>query len=87
MAKKAIAVPYTEEQNEPSRPLSRIIEVPSNKKERDAMLLELYNSTFQPDEGEEPATVKDGKDDDYGDVIVENDYGCYLFITYIEEQT
>jgi len=89
--RKAIILPYCVEQNAPSQPLKKLFDVPSNVKERDKALIKLFNETFEEDpddeeSGKRKVTVKKGKADDYGDLIVTYGYGDYLLlVTFIEE--
>jgi hypothetical protein len=36
---------------------------------------------------ETPPTIRESNEDDCGDIVVEDDYGTYLFITYLEENS
>lgn len=84
--KRAICLPYTENQNAPSVPLRKIISLPDSKKERDALLKKIFVEQVCPDTDVDQLIVRNGrKDDDYGDLIVAHEYGIYMFVTYIED--
>jgi len=82
MPKLAIAIPYCEYQNEPSRPLRQLVEIPSNVAARDEMLKKLFLDKVCDDPDAE-ITIYKGKKRDYGDLIVEGEYGVYLYLTYV----
>lgn len=83
--KKAIAVPYAIDQNEPSCPVRFLIDVPDNKKEREAFLKQVFIEhvcDVEPDE----LTVKHKKGA-WGDMTVEaDDLGLYMYLTFVEER-
>jgi len=82
--KKAIATSYAEEQNEPSCPLRRLIEVPTKKQEREELLKRIFIEHVCDVEPEE-LTVKHKKGA-WGDLSVDaEDLGLHLYLTYIEE--
>lgn len=82
--KRAIAMSYCAGQNEPSRPIKRIIEVPDNVAARDKLLKQLFNDHVCEVEDDEDLIIRKGKKDDYGDVIVSDYNGdVFLFLTYI----
>lgn len=86
---------YAEGQNEPSQPIPRIIEIPDDVAERNALLKNLFNTQVcadthvcgSDDGGEFDVKVTEGGKGHYGDLIVEPTDGSsvYLFVTYIEE--
>jgi hypothetical protein len=86
--RQAIALPYAEGQNEPSKPVRRIVNIPDDVEERNALLTDLFYEYVIGNENERTLELKfdDGNVDDFGDIIVSlaEDEGVYLYITFIE---
>jgi hypothetical protein len=88
---QAIALPYCEYQNEPSRPLPMIIDIPDDKRVRDQMLTDLFHDhvmelyDLETLEQVEFLQIIDDPEFGYGDITVCTDGGVYLYITYIKE--
>lgn len=85
---KAIALPYACYQNEPSTPLKKILDLPTNKVERDAMLIDLFCEEVMRLDDDQllEVTVTERQDsNEYGDITVAYDDEVFLFITFIEE--
>ncbi len=85
--KKAIVQPYCSDQNEPSRPLRKLVEIPDDIKERNQLLKKLFceHVLDKSDwEGDDPK-IRKGRANDYGDLIVEGRFDTFLFVTFIEE--
>jgi len=83
--KKAIVLPYASGQNEPSRPVNKIITLPDNVKARDVYLKTLFVKHVCEIDDADELMIRKGKRDDYGDLIVEHPTEMYLFVTFIEE--
>lgn len=83
MPKLAIAVPYCESQNEPSRPFSQLIELPDNIASRDKMLKKFFVDNVCDDEDAGLVVRKGKKGIDYGDLVVDSEIGVYLYLTYV----
>lgn len=91
--RKAIGVPYSCYQNEPSVPLRKLIDIPDDIQQRNKLLLKLFN--------EHVCDVSDAYDEDdeddieeiqitessngYGDIIVSYGDDVFLYVTFIEE--
>ena len=82
--KKAILLPYACDQHEPSRPLPHIFLIPDHVGTRDALLKKLF-ADHVCDEFQDDVTVRTGKADDYGDLIVSFNDDMFLFVTFIKE--
>jgi hypothetical protein len=78
---RAIVLPYTEEQNEPSAPYSKLLVLPDDKLERTLKLKQLFSESFEIDI--EEVEVKPGGD--YGDYDVTDNDDYHLFVTIVEE--
>ena len=85
---KAILLPYCVEQNEPSKPVSILYEVPDDKDQRDKELRELFNKHVCELDDEDLAnlSIKECTGGDYGDIVVAESEFCsdlFLFVTYV----
>ena len=78
---KAIVLPYTEEQNETSAPYSKLLVLPDDEQDRNAVLKSLFSESFEIDI--EEVEVKPGGD--YGDYDVTDNDEYHLFVTIVEE--
>lgn len=78
---RAILMPYTEEQNEPSTPSSKLLTLPDDEQERNAVLRNLFSESYEVDVDE--VEVRPGGD--YGDFDVTDDSEYHLYITIIQE--
>lgn len=83
--KRAICLPYSTYQNEPSVPIKRIIEIPDDVAVRDKLLADLFTE-YVCGGDVHPVTIKEGGRGCYGDLIVSSgDDDVFMFVTYIEE--
>lgn len=82
---KAILIPYCEEQNEPSRPLPKVFDLPGTIKPREKVLKDLFIKHIMDDIEPKEIKVKAGNGYDYGDIVVSHNSGCHLFVTFIKE--
>ena len=82
---KAILLPYTCDQNEPSRPVAQIIELPNETKPRNLYLKLLFIKHVNEDADIREVTIQKGKKYDYGDIIVEGPYDQFLYVTLIKD--
>lgn len=81
---KAIILPYCVDQNEPSRPLNKIYDLPDDVKLRNKLLTELAVETLNTDP-DNKFKVRKGKSDDFGDLVVyDQDCYCLLYVTFIK---
>lgn len=87
--RKAIGIPYCCNQNEPSVPLKKLIDIPDDIQQRNKLLLQLFNehvcdmSDLDDDEKEEVRITESSKG--YGDIIVSYGDDVFLYVTFIEE--
>lgn len=85
---QAIAIPYAEGQNEPSKPIRRIVNIPDDIHERNVLLNDLFYEYVIGNESDRTLELKytEGDVNDFGDIIVSlaEDEGVYLYITFIE---
>lgn len=79
---KAIVVPYFVDQNLPSVPLNRLVNIPSDPAARDNVLTNLFSEVFDLDEEETENIEIDIHDSKFGDLEVEGN-GLYLFIIFV----
>lgn len=82
---KTIIVPYIVDQNEPSRPLNQVFDLPYHDELRRTFLKNLFIEHLCTDCNHDDITVTNGKEDDYGDIVVEGPGGLFLFVTFITE--
>ena len=86
--KQAIAIPYAEGQNEPSKPIRQIINIPDDIHERNVLLNDLFYEYVIGNESDRTLELEytEGDVNDFGDIIVNlaEDEGVYLYITFIE---
>ena len=75
-----IAVPYMVEQNEPSNPIPRLIQVSETTSERDETLRNVFFEEFGIREG---LTVSE-RSNGYGDIQVSWNDEMYVYFTYIK---
>ena len=93
--RKAIIVPYVVGQNEPSKPIAKIFDVPEDDTYGTmVMLSDLFKETFGVPV--EKITISFAQPDDptnhkyfvnYGDITVSSEEAsdCFLYVTYLEE--
>lgn len=86
--KKAILIPYSCYQNEPSVPFNNIYDIPDDIEHRDKMLIDLFLQRVSNDE-DNPEEYRKGvyvtNKSRYGDLHVTDRSGdCYLFVTFIK---
>ena len=83
---KAIFLPYSCDQNEPSRPLRQVLELPTDIAKRDDLLKRLFiHYVCEVDEEDQAdITIREGGENDYGDLVVELS-DMYLFVTYLPD--
>jgi hypothetical protein len=85
---KAIATPYAVGQNEPSRPLAKLVDIPDDVTERDHMLTELFftHALGMEDDCDRPElTIKEGWNDRYGNLTVYcATHEIFLFLVYVD---
>jgi hypothetical protein len=79
---KAIVLPYTEEQNEPSAPYSKLLVLPDDEQQRNVVLKSLFSESYEVDVDE--VEVRPGGE--YGDFDVTDDSEYHLYITIIQER-
>ena len=75
---RAILMPYTEEQNEPSTPSCKLLALPEEEQE---LLKKLFSESYEVDVDE--VEVRPGGE--YGDYDVTDDSEYHLYITIIQE--
>ncbi len=81
---KAILLPYASGQNEPSRPVNKIVTLPTNVKARDEYLKKLFVEHVCELDDPEELTIRELRGD-YGDLIVEHPTEMYLFVTFVSQ--
>lgn len=90
---KAIAIPYSCQQNAPSQPLKELVDVPVIRErgqklliaKRNKLLKALFIKHVYDDAALKDIRVYEGKADDYGDIIVEHrETETYLFLTFVK---
>jgi len=83
---QAIIVPYVMYQNAPSRPLSKIYDIPTYPQIEDGCLETLtavYQEVFGEFEGE--LNIHDTADGGYGDLTVwAGDDDCFLYVIFVK---
>lgn len=85
--KQAIIVPYMVDQNEPSRPIPQIFNLPDDVVERNEILLNIFREHLLGDvESVDLEFFEDERENKYGDLEVGYHDDLFLFVTYIEEQ-
>lgn len=84
--KFAIAVPYAMEQNEPSKPLPRLITVNPDQAVFHAELRRLFLEHMGVDCDPDDLEIVDMKaSNEYGDIAVSWEDTLYLYLTYVEQ--
>lgn len=82
--KRAIAIPYCVDQNEPSIPVKQVLELPDDVTARNELLKDIFIERVCDVERDD-LTVKKGKRNDYGDlVVVYGDGDMFLYVTFVE---
>lgn len=76
----AIAIPYSEGQTEPSKPLRQLVTLTGDDVVDTAMLQQLFRREVYDGECEVEISTPD---DGFGDIVVSIDVGCHLFLTYV----
>lgn len=80
---QAIALPYVIEQNEPSRPIPTIVNLPTEATARRQMILHLMNEHVT-ELADDELTIEDS-DGRYGDVVAsDRDGECFLYFTFLD---
>lgn len=85
--KKAILLPYACGQNEPSKPLAQVFDIPDDVQERDEFLKNIFRTYVCDglDESDESLEVKKSENrNDYGDIIVSYGDDLFLYVTFID---
>ena len=83
--KKAIVVPYAVYQNEPSRPISNLVDIPDDIQERDELLKQLFVEYVLDSEDDLELTITEGNERSYGDIIVSYDDSIFMYVTFVTE--
>ena len=83
--RKAIAIPYCADQNEPSKPLATLVDVPDDKQQFEDLLKQMFATHVCDEADPEELVITHNLPDDkqYGDVTVYWDPGLYLLLTYV----
>jgi hypothetical protein len=82
----AILLPYAVDQNEPSKPVKHLVEVPTEKKHRDDVLKQLFVKhvcLLDSDEIKD-IKIKKGGEKSYGDLVVSWQDDQFLFVTFVD---
>lgn len=82
MPRNAILVPYCVDQNQPSKPLSFLVDIPDDEQQRYTLLRALFKEHVY-DELEDDAEVIIRETEEYGDLSVTDDDILYLFVTFV----
>ena len=85
--KQAILVVYVEEQDCPSRPYGKLVDIPDDKVTRDDVLAALFTALAfgeLDDVDEEDITIVDTPAGEYGDIQVYNSSGVHMFVTFVQ---
>ena len=85
---KAILISYACDQNEPSKPVSKLYDVPADTNQRDRELKDLFNKhvcLMHEEDGE--LTIREIEDPyGYCDIEVASEDGdMFLFVTFVDE--
>jgi hypothetical protein len=81
---KAIIVPYTVCQNEPSRPLSQIFDLPDDVEMRNEMLRNIFKEFVYDEAEDDEISVRTSRDEhEYGDIIVSFGDDIFMFVTWV----
>ena len=81
--RKAVALPYSVDQNEPSKPLAHLVDIPENINDRNDLLKYLFTQHVCDDLHPDEIEVYNG-DQDYGDIVVADlDGNMFLYLTYV----
>lgn len=80
---KAIILPYAVDQNEPSRPISMLVDIPDDIQERDELLKQLFVEYVLDSEDDLELTITEGNERSYGDVIVSYDDSIFMYVVFI----
>lgn len=85
--RRAICLPYSVDQNEPSRPVKQLFTIPEHDvTERDRLLKQLFIQHVCEDCEAEDLSITERQDDqDYGDLTVSYSDSMMLFVTFVEE--
>ena len=83
--KKAIIVPYAVDQNEPSRPISKLVDIPDDTQERDELLKQLFVEYVLDSEDDLELTITEGNERSYGDIIVSYYGSIFMYVTFVTE--
>ncbi len=83
--KRAICLPYCVDQNEPSKPINRIVDLPDNVVLRDTILKKLFNEhVCEVDEDDIELDERQGEEVNYGDIILSYDGSVFMYVTFVE---
>lgn len=83
--KRAIAIPYSVDQHEPSRPLKQLVELLEDPTANEEMLKKLFCETVYDGASFDEITVREGDEWDFGDIVVEAQGDFFLFLTLTDE--
>lgn len=95
--KRAIAIPYSVDQHEPSRPLKQLVCLVGNRgfgecleptydlAANEEMLKKLFCETVYDGASFDEITVREGDEWDFGDIVVEAQGDFFLFLTLTDE--
>lgn len=84
---QAIIVPYIVDQNEPSRPIPQVFNLPDDVKERNEILLTIFKKYLLEDvESDKLEFFEEERFTLYGDIEVGYNDDLFLFVTFLEGQ-
>lgn len=84
--KQAIIVPYAADQNEPLRPISKIVGIPDDQEERDQALSRLFFYYVLDNESlsRSDLEIREGSEDSYGDIVVSYDDSIFMYVIFVK---
>lgn len=80
---KAICLPYTVDQNEPSVPIKQIITLPDDVRLRDKMLKELFIAHVCDVSIQDLEIYGRSDEHEFGDLTVAYEDSMFLYVTYV----
>ncbi len=83
--RKAIILPYAVDQNEPSRPISTLVDIPDDEQARDELLNRLFVEYVLDSDDDLELIINDGNENSYGDIIVSYADSIFMYVTFVTE--